>query len=157
MKLQHYILKIIVAGSLVLAQTAAAQLPHHQIADIEQLQKQEERNMVIFVYTDWCTYCKAMEHTTFRNKGLLKILSDQFYFIRFNAEERAEVLWNHQWFRYQPTGRGTGTHQLAIELAQKEGSYPLINILDKDYQIQFQYSGFLSAEDLQQILRQFLK
>lgn len=157
MRLPNYIIKIIAGGSLVLAQKVVAQLPDHPITGIEQLQKQEERNIIVFVYTDWCTYCKAMEQTTFKNKDLIKILSHQFYFIRFNAEERAEVLWNHQWFRYQPTGRGTGTHQLAIELAQKEGSYPLINILDKDYQIQFQYSGFLSAEVLQQVLGQFFK
>lgn len=159
MRLQHYIIKVMVAGSLMLAQAAAAQLPHHRFSDLEQLQKQQERNMVVFVYTEWCAYCKAMEQTTFRDKDLIKILNDQFYFVRFNAEERSDVLWNHQWFRYQPTGRGAGMHQLAIALAQNEGtgSYPFITILDRDSRIQFQYSGFLSAEALQQILRQFLK
>ncbi|GAB4248951.1 MAG: hypothetical protein Kow00109_25040 [Acidobacteriota bacterium] len=44
------------------------------------------RNVVAFLYTDWCSYCRQMDRTTFRDPGVVDELGDRLVWLRLNAE-----------------------------------------------------------------------
>ena len=133
------------------AQIAFAQLKTYQFEQIDSLQKVEERNIVVFIHTDWCKYCQAMKNTSFKNDSIVKLLNTKFYFIDLNAEEQRNINFQKQTFKYKPTGRNTGIHELAEELATIDGkiSFPTICVLNPDNEIVLQYDQFLNSKDLQ--------
>jgi thioredoxin-related protein len=63
-----------------------AQLHLAQLEQIESLQTVEKRNVIVFIHTDWCKYCKVMHDKTFKNETVIKLINDKFYFIDFDAE-----------------------------------------------------------------------
>lgn len=132
-----------------------AQLNHYSFEQIDSLQQIEARPVVIFIQTDWCQYCKAMEQTTFQNKTIIEQLNSDFYFINFNGEEERDITFRGHIFKFKPTGHHTGVHELAEQLGSINGklSFPTLCILNEDDEIIFQYGAFLKVKDLKQVLK----
>ncbi len=145
---------LILAGLLLFSSISKAQLKAYSFEQVETLQKNEKRNMVVFIYTDWCQYCQVMKSTTLENGQVRKMLNDQFYYVALNAEEKKDIRFNNHLFKYKPNGTGTGAHELAEVLATIEGkmAYPALVVLNYNYEIVFQYSGFLPAKALRAVL-----
>jgi thioredoxin-related protein len=139
---------------LTQAQTVFAQLKMVQFEEIETLQKIEKRNIVVFIHTDWCKYCKTMQNTTFKNKELITLLNDKFYFVEFNAEVKRKIAFNGTVYNYNPNGSSSGVHELALELGtiDKQISYPTICILNDQNEIIFQHNSFMNAKEFKILL-----
>ena len=130
-----------------------------QFSDLDSVLVAEKRPIAIFIHTDWCGYCSAMSQTTLENKEVKQILNKNYYFISFDGESKEEVYFQNQTFTYQPNGRTSGTHELAIQLGSVNGelAYPVFVLLDPGYEIIFQYNAFLTARQLVGVLREGLK
>lgn len=133
-----------------------SQLQSYTFPQLDSLQKTEQRNIVVFIHTDWCRYCQSMKYTTFKDSRVVSLLNEKCWFADLNAEEKADIIFNGWTFRYKPTGNATGIHELAEQLGTISGkiTYPVLCILNPDYEIIFQYDQFLSAADLTQLLIQ---
>ncbi len=131
-----------------------ADLQQYQFAHLDSLLAQEERAVLVFLHTNWCKYCKNMEQTTFQDPEVIALLNEQYYFIPFNAEQQESVQFNDHLFQYQASGSGSGTHELAIALGSMENGliYPTTIVLNSDYEINFRYNSFLSANDFLKVL-----
>ena len=131
-----------------------AQLKSYQFEDIEALQKQNEKPVFIFIYTNWCTYCAAMKVKVFNDLKVIELLNKNFYFIWLNAEEERKIIFNKQQFNFEPSGIKAGTNQLAAELAtiDKELTFPSFCILNPANEIIYQKRDFTSAKELTIIL-----
>lgn len=136
-----------------------AQLQTYSFAQLDSLQKTKKKNIVVFIHTDWCKYCQTMKNTTFKDKKVVQLLNEKFWFADFNAEEKQDIIFNGHTFKYKPTGSNTGIHELAEQLGTANGkvSYPALCILNSDYEIIFQYDQFLSSTDLLKVLNEVLK
>lgn len=146
---------MLILGAIVLfSQISFPQIKTFQFEQIDSLQKNEKRTVVIFMHTDWCNYCKAMQNTTFKNERVVNYLDKHFYFISLNAEEKRDINFNKHTFKYKPTGANTGVHELAEQLGAVEGSisYPALCFLSQNHEIVFQHNQFLSSTDLYPIL-----
>lgn len=126
---------------------------------IDSLLQVEERPVVVFLHTDWCRYCEAMQQKSFSVEEVQAILSEKYYFVPFDAESEEEVLFRGHQFGFEPTGRGTGVHSLAKALGTIEGelAYPSLVVLNAEYEIIFQYAGFMNARSLTKILVRLAK
>ena len=91
-----------------------------------------------------------MENTTFKNKEIIKQLNQNFYFISFNAEDKKDIKFNKNTFKFKPKGTNSGIHELAELLSNQ--TYPTITILKADYSILTQIESFTNAKTLLQIL-----
>ena len=131
-----------------------AQMQTHSFEEIDQLQHIENKNIVVFISTSWCKYCRAMENTTFKQPEVIALLNSDFLYTELDAEEERDISFNGHIFKFRPTGTHTGIHELAAQLATVDGkmSFPTLYILNPDYEIIFQYNQFLSAEDLLKVL-----
>lgn len=48
--------------------------------------QQEEKYVLVFMYTDWCGYCKKMKKEVFPNDSIKSALSDDFIKVKINGE-----------------------------------------------------------------------
>ena len=132
-----------------------AQIKSVQFEQIDSLQINEKRNIIVFIHVDWCKYCKVMLAKTFKNENVIKHINNRFYFVDFNAEEQRNILFNNTVFSFKPNGNNAGIHELAAELGtiNKQISYPVLCVLNEKNEIIFQYNSFLTAKELQGILK----
>lgn len=129
-------------------------LQQYSFAELDRLMADEQRPIAVFLHADWCSFCKNMEQTSFQNEKVIDLLNKNYYFVSFDGEQRADVALKGQLFRFNPSGRNTGTHELAIALGTVDGvlTYPTFVLLNPAYELVFQYPAFLSAEAMIGIL-----
>ena len=94
--------------------------------------EKEPKKIFVDVYTDWCGWCKKMDKTTFKNKEVVESLSDGFYAVKFNAEQREEIEFSGSTFKFVPGGRRGGIHELAVALLDNRMGFPSFVLLDEE-------------------------
>ena len=96
-----------------------------------------------------------MEQTTLQNEQVVQLLNEKYYFISFDGEQQEDVFFRKHLFKYQPSGRNTGTHELATALGAMEDvlTYPTFVLLNPDYEIVFQYNAFLNGREMEEVLQ----
>ena len=87
MKIRDAILRLAILGSILLSGICFSQAKSYQFEAIESLQESEKKDVVVFIHTNWCNYCKAMENTTFNNQKVVDLIQQTFYFVILDAEE----------------------------------------------------------------------
>ncbi|HBP45098.1 MAG TPA: hypothetical protein DD635_04300 [Flavobacteriales bacterium] len=135
-----------------------AQELNRSLQVVEQCIQKEDKLAVVYFYTEWCSVCHAMQQRTILNTQVQVLLEDYFAFVAFDAESREPVEYSGRVFRYQPSGPISGIHELALELASVDGkiNYPTITIFNSENEILFQQNGFMGADALVAVLRQFV-
>lgn len=142
--------KLLIIIVILFANQNFAQLNTHTFEEAEKLSIENPKPFVVFIHTNWCKICKMMENTTFKNKEIIRYLNQNFYFISFNAEEKNNIYFSKNAFRFKPRGTNSGIHELAELLSNQ--TYPTITILHPDYSILSQIESFVNAKTLLQIL-----
>lgn len=139
--------------------TVFSQIISQSFEQLAGLQKTQNRFVVVFIHTDWCKYCQAMKNTTFKDKEIAALLNQNFWFVDLNAEEKSDITYNGQTYKFRPTGNNTGIHELAEKFTTRNGeaAYPSICILNPDFEIIYQYNQLLSINDLRLLLNNLLK
>jgi thioredoxin-related protein len=96
--------------------------------------KTEKKKIFIDLYTDWCGWCKVMDKKTFTDPVVANLLNEKFYPVKFNAEQKEDVVFNGTTFKYIASGRG-GYHQLAASLLNNQLSYPNFVFLTEEFHL----------------------
>lgn len=115
---------------------------------------QEERKIVVDIFTDWCSWCKKMDQSTFQNPFIAEYLNEHYYPVKFNAETDEKVFFKGKEFEFIRDGN-RGYHQLAVELTQGRLSYPTVVFLDENLDIIQALRGFQSSLRFEQIMTYF--
>ncbi len=71
------------------SRTAAPEWNRDSGTALEQA-RSESKPVLVFLYTDWCTYCKQMDGKTFSDAGVIDELGRKFVWLRLNAETDAQ-------------------------------------------------------------------
>ena len=126
--------------------------------EVEELHQQTPKPILIFLYTDWCKICFGMKKTTFKNKKVIQLINEKFYFIKLNAEEKQDITFLGKMFTYKPSGTNTGMHELAAELGtiKKTIIYPSTIILNTVFEIEAQLAGLYNAREMMDILTTYI-
>lgn len=111
----------------------------------------EPRKIFVDVYTDWCGWCKVMDEKTFQHPTIAKMLNEDYYPVKLDAEMREDVVFKDYRFKYVPNGR-RGYHQLAYELLNGRLSYPSVVMLDESFDRILVAPGYQKPEDFKYIL-----
>ncbi len=145
---------ICITGSLAFYTAGFSQIKNLEFEDIASLQQKKQKNLIVFIYTDWCGFCNAMQKTTFGNAKVIDQINKDFYFIKLNAEEKRDIYFDNTSFKFKPTGSKTGIHELAEALAtiDKKTSYPVLVVLNAKNEIIYQYGGFLKVSEISELL-----
>lgn len=136
---------------LVFIAVNAQPVKWHSFEEAIELNKKEPRNILIDVYTDWCTWCKIMDKQTFSKAHIAKILNEQFYAVKFNAETFDTIRFDGKVFTNEKKSLRS-PHNLAIALLQGKMSYPNIVFLNKENQLLGALPGFKKPAAMEAIL-----
>jgi thioredoxin-related protein len=89
-----------------------------------------------------------MDKNTFTDPKIAKILNEQFYPVKFNAEQREDVNFDGKTFKFIESGR-SGYHQLAAALLNNKMSYPNSVFLSEEYHLIPLVPGYSSLPGFQ--------
>lgn len=115
-----------------------------------ELNKTNPKPILVDVYTDWCGWCKKMDAATYENKTIAAYINQNFYAVKFDAEQKEEIIFQGKTFKYQKNGR-SGIHELAYALLQGKLSYPSTVFLDKETNYIEAVPGYLDPKKMEQI------
>lgn len=110
----------------------------------------EKRPIFVDVYTDWCGWCKVMDKNTFNDPQVAKLLNEKFYAVKFDAEQKEDVEFNGNTFKFVPSG-GKGYHQLAAALLNNQLSYPTVVFLTENFEMIQPLAGYRKAPEFHKI------
>ncbi|WP_223601224.1 thiol:disulfide interchange protein [Chryseobacterium sp. GVT01B] len=133
-----------------------SQMKTGTFSEWEVLQKKESRPVVIHLYTDWCAVCKIESYRLSKDKELVGMMNEQFYFINFEAEKTKETIrFQNQEFEYLQNGN-SGIHELALALSKNKNQpvYPLWVFLDKHQNLVYYQEGQLTPEKMKEKLKE---
>jgi len=122
------------------------------ITDAEKAMKSEKRKVMVDLYTDWCGWCKRMDKATFQNPQIAGYLNDNFYAVKFNAEDQNTINFKGQNHDFVAAGR-KGYNKLAHKFAAGKMSYPTIAFLDENLDRIDSYPGFKQPQQFDPLLK----
>ncbi len=114
--------------------------------------KTEKRKIFVDVYTDWCGWCKVMDKNTFSEPHVADILNKDFYAVKFNAEQREDLVFKGNTFKFVPYGN-SGSHQFAMALLNNQMSYPTVVFLDEEFAMIQPLPGYQKPEEFHRIIQ----
>ncbi|MGN0002578.1 MAG: thioredoxin family protein [Sphingobacterium composti] len=130
-----------------------AQISTTHINDIDSLLATQPKPILVLLSTDWCQYC-AIQKNQIRKNDNFRAKSEQFYFVEFNAEQKAPITFAGKTYIYKPKGVNTGSHELAFVLNGNPNiTYPTWVLLDQKYQTLFRHNGLLNPAQLNELLQ----
>jgi thioredoxin-related protein len=122
--------------------------------ELENLEKQNQKPIIIHLYTDWCSVCKIESFQLKKDKDLIKMINENFYLINFETEKTKEKInFQGKEFNYLPNGN-SGIHELALALSRNKNQpvYPLWIILDKNQNLVYYHEGEFKSEKMMEKL-----
>jgi len=128
-------------------------------SELEKLQKENQKPIIIHLYTDWCSVCKIESFQLKKDKDLMKMINDNFYLINFEAEKTKEKInFQGKEFKYLANGN-SGIHELALALSKNKSQpvYPLWIILDKNQELVYYHEGEFKPKEMKEKLDEILK
>ncbi len=115
------------------------------------LHEQNPKKLLIDLYTDWCGWCKVMDKNTYSKAEIANYINENFYPVKFNAEQKESVEFRGHTFNYVAQGR-RGVHELAAALTRNKLSYPTTVFMDEELRIIQPVAGYLKPEQMEPIL-----
>jgi thioredoxin-related protein len=120
--------------------------------------KTEKRKVLIDVYTDWCTWCKRMDSTTFVSPAVANYINEKFYPVRFNAEQQQDIVFKDKTYRFK-RGSGTasanGCHEIVLYWVNNNLKYPTVIFLDEQQNVIQALPGYQEPVKMEAITRYF--
>jgi thioredoxin-related protein len=119
----------------------------------EAIKANETKPKKIFIdfYTSWCGWCKVMDSKTFSDPKVAKLMSEYFYCVKFNAEQKEPLVFQNRTYVFVPQGN-KGYHELAAALLNGQMSYPSFIFLTSDYKIITPIAGYVQASEFEPIV-----
>ncbi len=130
---------------------SSTEIKWYTLEEAIQANQKSEKKFFIDFYTDWCGWCKVMDQKTFTNPEVIKYMNENFYAVKFNAEQRAPMTFKGKKYEFIPGGR-RGIHGLAYKLLNQNASYPSFVVLDTNLNRQNIIKGYKAPQPFLEIL-----
>lgn len=123
----------------------------------EALDKAEENPKKIFidVYTTWCGWCKRMDKATFQQPHIAKYLNENYYNVKFNAEDKGEIVYKERTHTFVRGRKGRGYNTMAAEIMRGQMSYPTIVFMNEESEVLQPIPGFQDPKTFEVIMTFF--
>ena len=113
--------------------------------------QQEQRPVLIDLYTTWCGWCRQMDKRTYSNKKVAEYLQDKFYPVRVDAETHAVITWGGRTYQFNPQYR---SNEFAMYLTHGRLEFPTTIIIVPGQEPQA-IPGFMEPKDLELLVKYF--
>lgn len=126
--------------------------------DFEQLEdslKVNPKPVFLYFHTDWCTYCRKMEAEVFTKPIIISALSENYYAVKFDAENPEDVIFDGMVFSNRQLKKSrTPLHDLAILFNGQNNAFapPLMLLMDENFLVKKRVNSYLDSKSLHAIL-----
>lgn len=147
--------KLVLLFFLGVTSAGFCQLKRSTFEEVDRMQSIKNQKTIVFIHTNWCQFCQRMLQTTFKDQEIIEKLNSAFYYIDLNAEDKRDIVFNNQVFKYKPLGINVGVHELALQLGTINNQivYPVICVLNQKNEIIFQYNNYLGPKEFKVLLK----
>lgn len=114
----------------------------------------EPRKLFVNVYTDWCSWCKHMEGTTYNDPTIANYINNNYYPVKLDAEGEESIEFKNKVYSYVKDGK-RGHHELAVEMMRGRWSFPTVVFLDEQMEVIQPVNGFKDPEEFEAIITYF--
>src|SRR6056300_1145397 len=120
--------------------------------EVREAQKTNPKNVLIDVYTNWCGQCKLMDRNTFSNTDIIRIINENYYAVKFNAEGNDTVtfmdkVFTNPNFDSTKTQKRNSSHQLTQFLGIN--AYPSTLFFDSEMNYLTPVKGYLNPKQIE--------
>ena len=130
---------------------AAAPIAWMTIEEAAGKLQQQQKPILIDLYTTWCGWCRQMDRKTYSNKKVAEYLSDKFYTVKLDAETHATISWQGRSYDFDPQYR---CNMFAVYLAHGRLEFPTTIIIAPGYDPQA-IPGYMEPKDLELLVKFF--
>jgi thioredoxin-related protein len=117
--------------------------------------KANPKKIIIDVYTDWCSWCKKMDQTTFSDPIIANYMIKNFYSVKFNAESKDTLIFGGKTFVNPTPNEKRSAHQFAKALLKGKLSYPSYVLMDEKFSIISIVPGYMTPDKFEPVLHYF--
>lgn len=121
------------------------------IEEAQAANQQHPKKVMIDVYTEWCGWCKRMDATTYTNPEIIRYINENFYAVKFDAEDRSTIHFNGKDYKYVPQSP-RGYNELAAQILNGQMSYPTVCYFDESLNQITAVPGYMDAKGLEKVL-----
>jgi len=136
------------------AKPAAGKINWMTWQQAQEAQKKNPKKIFVDVYTEWCGWCKRMDATTFSNAEIISYMNENYYAVKFDAEQKEPITFNGKEYKFVAQG-GRGYHELAAYLMNNKMSYPTTLYLDEKLDLLTPLPGYQEPPMLESVLNFF--
>ncbi|MCH1548261.1 MAG: thioredoxin fold domain-containing protein [Flavobacteriaceae bacterium] len=152
------IFSLLFSFSFSLVSVLAQEINWISLEEAVKLQKDNPKNIIMDVYTNWCGPCKLLDRNTFQNNDVSNFINKNYYAVKFNAEGNDIVNFDDREFtnpNYKPelANRRNSSHELSRYFGVS--AYPTIVFLDTDSNIITNVRGYKTPSQLELYLKLF--
>ena len=104
------------------------------------------RKIFVDTYTRWCTWCKLMDRTTFKNQKVVAYVNQNYYAIKLNAEGNKEINF-----------RGTTLTEKQLASSFNVTGFPTIVLIDEKFESISPMPGYRKSAGFLRMLKQYNK
>jgi len=113
--------------------------------------QQEQKPVLIDLYTTWCGWCKQMDRKTYSNKQVSAYLSDKFYTVKLDAETHNTVNWQGKTYSFDPQYR---CNMFAVYLSHGRLEFPTTIIIAPGFEPQA-IPGYMEPKEIEMLVKYF--
>jgi thioredoxin-related protein len=148
---------LLIGAVLFLQQSADAQetVKWLSIEEAEASLATAQKKIIVYIFTDWCGWCKRMERETFSNPTIAAYLNENFYAVKLDAEGADTLFYRGREFVNTDPGKKRHYHQLAQTLTQGRMSFPTVVYLDELMNPITAIPGFFTPEKFEPVLHYY--
>jgi len=123
-----------------------------------ELQKENPKNIIMDVYTNWCGPCKLLDKNTFQHKDVANFINENFYAVKFNAEGNDDIIYEgttygNPSYNKERANQRNSPHQFASFMGIT--AYPTIVFMDNKGGLIMPLKGYYNPSQLELYLKLF--
>jgi thioredoxin-related protein len=130
------------SGDTTAESPAVAEVKWHSFDEGVALARQENKKILVDVYTDWCVWCKKMDKEVYTNGAVGQTMTSNFIAVKLNAESQKGVTFD---------GRPMNEASLAGTMGVT--GYPTVLFLDPAAKPITKISGYMEPKEFTSVLR----
>lgn len=123
-----------------------------KLEDITQKLKEQNKPVIIDLYTDWCHWCKVMDEKTYSHKKVIDYISEHFYASRVNAETMETINWRGKNYNYNSQYK---INDFSLFITYGQASFPTTVIIPDDGSAAIPIAGYMKPKEIEPILKFF--
>ena len=119
-------------------------------------QQQEPKKIMVFIYAEWCGYCKKLDSLTLTNQDVVNYVSEHFYAVKFNGESNDTITYKNKEFKnpnYDPSieSEPNALHEFAEFVGLR--SYPTLAFTNEQGNLIVPIGGYKDPKKLEIYLK----